>query len=86
MLTMYLIAVPLGLAVPPVADGAPSDEAIRVNAYVMAEELEVGKSYELAVEIELASGLSLTDAGIPAPVLQIDVPPSIQLEGKVLTT
>ena len=84
MLTICLLALPLGLA-PTALDDATSPD-VRVNAYLMTDSLEVGKRYELAVEIELADGVSLKDAGIPAPFLQIDVPASIELEGKVLTT
>ena len=65
--------------------GAPSDD-IYLTAAIDAESLEVGAKYEIFFEFEFAEGLSAGEAGIPAPFLQIDVPDSIELTGRVLST
>ena len=61
-------------------------DSIQVAAHLMTAELEVGQSYEFVVELEMEAGVSLSQAGVPAALLQLDVPPSVELEGKILTT
>lgn len=57
---------------------------IAVSARIAAEELEVGVEYTFEVDLELAAGTSSANAGVPAPILQLDVPPSVELSGRVL--
>ncbi len=83
------LALGVALASPPPAnddDLRSAADAIQVNAYLMASELTPGERYEIAIEVALADGLSLADSGIPAPMLQIEVPASVKLTGRVLTT
>ncbi len=56
---------------------------IELQATLSAEALEVGHVYQIEVVMELA-GLSADKAGIPHPFLQIDVPKSAKLKGKVI--
>lgn len=60
------------------------DNAITISARIDAESLDVGKSYNIVLDLKLLDGISTSDAGIPAPIVQIDVPKSVTLEGKVL--
>jgi hypothetical protein len=39
----------------------------------------------LVIEVKTKEGWSASDSGIPRPILQIDVPASVELEGKSLT-
>ncbi len=69
-------------------DGAPADEPVEpvgITATIDATSLEVGVEYEIIIEIYPGEA-STRDAGIPAPFLQIDVPPSVKLSGRVLET
>lgn len=65
---------------------APPAEAMQVSARIDAESLEVGKEYALVVRASFEQGLSASGAGIPLPLVQIQVPPSVRLVGKELTT
>lgn len=75
----YVIAAILLLG----ANTSPED-AVGVSAVLRAEVLEVGQDYEIEVEVRIGEGYSASTAGIPQPLLQIDVPPSAKLLGKVL--
>ena len=85
MIPTLAALVPLSVAVaaPPTPVDNPAD-AVRASANLLASELTVGQRYEIAVELELEDGTSLSDAGVPAPFLQLDVPAGVELEGKVL--
>jgi hypothetical protein len=48
------------------------------------EPLEAQSSYEIELNMDVPEGLSTSEAGIPYPLIQIDVPKSAKLEGKVL--
>ncbi|MCO6435574.1 MAG: hypothetical protein J5J06_00625 [Phycisphaerae bacterium] len=61
-------------------------DALSVSARMDAPSLEVGQTYTIQLDAEFAKGVSAADAGIPAPILQIDVPTSAELAGKVLAT
>ena len=74
----HLILLPLLMG-----GGAP-DDAFVVTAKLTADTLEVGESYDIAIEVKLKEGWSASDSGIPKPMLQIDVPKSVKLTGKVL--
>jgi hypothetical protein len=62
------------------------DDAVKVSAKIDAGQLEVGKTYEIQLSVDIDDAYSVSRAGIPAPFVQIDVPKSVQLEGKVLET
>lgn len=68
------------------AAGADSDDSVRISATIPVAVLEVGKEYEFVLNVELGEGGSASSAGIPSPLLQILVPPSVELVGKVLET
>ena len=67
------------------AGQAPGD-VLSISATLDAEELSVGSRYEIVLKVEIKEGWSAASAGVPAPLLQIDVPPSVELSGKVLTS
>lgn len=71
---------------PAVLAGAASDDSVRVSATISAAALEVGKEYELVVNVEVGEDGSASSAGIPSPLLQILVPASVELVGKELKT
>ena len=76
-----LIPLALGLAAPIL----PQDE-VRITAVLEATELAVGRSFEVRLEIVFPEAVVASEAGVPAPLLQLDVPPSATPKGKVLTT
>ena len=47
--------------------------------------LTVGQEYEVVLDVQFNDGWSGSEAGIGAPILQINVPDSVELTGKVLT-
>ncbi len=61
------------------------DEVVTVSAVIQADALEVGVRYNIELNVEVRKGWSASGAGIPAPLVQIKVPASAQLVGKVLT-
>jgi hypothetical protein len=63
----------------------PTPAPLHVEATLPAETLAVGEAYDAALRVTLDDGWSAATAGIPAPILQIDVPACVELEGKVLT-
>ena len=62
-----------------------SPNMINVSATLDAESLVVGQEYEIQLTVSLAEGWSASAAGIPEPILEIDVPKSAQLSGEVLS-
>ena len=70
-----LVLLPLMFAPTPL----PSD-VVTVTARVESQ----GRSYTIVIDIDYKDGWNGTGAGIPAPILQIDVPPSVKLKGKIL--
>lgn len=60
------------------------DHAMTVTAKIDAETLEIGKEYDIELNITFAEGVSASSSGVPAPIVQIDPPKSISLSGKVL--
>lgn len=66
-----------GLAVPP-------DEAVQVAARLIAEDLSPGSAGTVVVELDLADGVSASAAGLPAALLQLDVPAGLVLDGPFL--
>lgn len=69
-----------------VAAGPLPDDVVTVSARIEAESLSVGQTYEIILDVKFKDGWSGRRAGIKAPILQIDVPPSVKLIGKVLKT
>ena len=63
---------------------AAPDDLVEVSAQIAADRLVVGESYEIVIDISVRDGYSASGAGVPAPLLQIDVPSWVKLEGKVL--
>ncbi len=63
----------------------PPGDVLSVSATLEAHELSVGSNYEIVLKVEIKEGWSAAAAGVPAPLVQIDVPPSVELAGKVLT-
>ena len=62
------------------------DDAFVASARIDADALQPGGSYEIVVDVHIANGVSTSDAGVPAPVLQIKAPTSARLVGAVLDT
>lgn len=73
---MQTLALGVAILLSPVADDAVTVTA-RVEAGV--------RGSDIVLDIEYADGWTGSKAGIPAPILQIDAPPSVKLNGKVLT-
>ena len=67
------------------ATSAPED-LVTVSARIEADELEVGRNHDIVVDIAFKEGFSGSAGGIPGAILQIDVPPSARLTGRVLKT
>ena len=65
--------------------GVLQPNAIEVSATINAEQLNVGETYPLTFNWNATTNASVNKAGIPVPLIQIDVPDSVELVGKVLT-
>ena len=64
----------------------PPGDVLSISARLDAEELSVDSDYEIVLKVEIKEGWSAAAAGVSAPLVQIDVPPSVVLSGKVLTS
>ncbi len=64
----------------------PPGDVLSISATLEAEELSVGSKYEIVLKVKIKDGWSAAAAGVPAPLVQFDVPPSVELSGKVLTS
>lgn len=62
------------------------DDAVTISARIDADSLEVGRRYKIVLDMQFADGFSGGEAGVPAPILQIGVPDSVRLTGRVLKT
>ncbi len=62
------------------------EDVINVSARIEADSLNVGEEYEILLVVQMKDGWSASDSGIPNAILQIKVPRSVQLAGKVLET
>jgi len=60
--------------------------SLRVEASMPSEPLEAGEAYAIRLETTLTEGWSASAAGIPEAMVQIDVPHSVRLLGRELTT
>lgn len=68
------------------AGSQPPADVVTISAELQADDLKTGPAYEIVLEVAIKDGWSASKAGVPAPVLQIEVPPSVKLSGQVLTT
>ena len=59
---------------------------VQTSAFIDADELVVGERYEIFLRVKLPENVLASEAGAPAPFLQLDVPPSVRLEGRYLET
>ncbi len=73
----------IGLAALMALGDVPSD-ALSISASIDAKRLRRSGEYEIVLSVETAPGWSATDSGVPNPILQIEVPDSARLSGKVL--
>lgn len=64
----------------------PPGDVLSISATLEADQLAVGSNYEIVLKVEIKEGWSAAAAGVPSPLVQIDVPPSVELSGKVLTS
>ncbi len=64
----------------------PADDVLTVSAELEAGDLKVGSEHEIVIKVGIKEGWSASQAGLPAPLLQIDAPPSVKLAGEILTT
>lgn len=64
----------------------PSNDEVTINARIEADRLEVGQEYEIVLDVRFKTDLSASEAGMPAPILQIQAPQSVRLSGKVLSS
>ena len=65
---------------------SPAGDALQVSARIEAEALEVGQEYDVVLEVGMEDGWSASNSGVPNALLQIQVPPSVELSGEVLKT
>lgn len=63
----------------------PDSKTVQIDASLATDKLTVGQTYQIDLTLTLAEGWTASKSGIPQAFLQIDVPDSVKLEGKVLT-
>ncbi|MFT7462737.1 MAG: hypothetical protein ACI9EF_001079 [Pseudohongiellaceae bacterium] len=64
----------------------PPDDIVQVTARMADTALVVDEISTFTIDVTFAEGAAASAAGLPAPVLQLDVPASMKLEGPYLTT
>ncbi len=74
------------LLLAPSSHDPAEDNEVPIYAFITSETLEVGGEYELEIFVDLPEAANASKSGAPAPFLQIDVPPSIELGGRYLRT
>ena len=62
------------------------DHGIEIAVYMDGGELAAGSQAAFLVDVHIPEELTASKAGAPAPFLQLDVPPSVRLGGRYLTT
>lgn len=67
------------------APTAAADEAVAIRAWLEPGPLEVGAEGAFVVELEYGDGVHASEAGIPAPFLQLDVPDGVRLSERHIT-
>jgi len=65
--------------------GGPPADLVDVQARMPAR-IEVGAEASIELEIEFAEAWSSSEAGIPEPLVQLEVPDSVELTGRRLTS
>ncbi|RMF81537.1 MAG: hypothetical protein D6744_07085 [Planctomycetota bacterium] len=65
--------------------GGPPADALTVSARLTANDLKTGEPAEIVIDLKVAEGWSISDAGMPGALLQFDVPASVELVGRALT-
>lgn len=76
----------MNLMLPLLLVGMADTSGMSVSAKMPSAEMAKGASLEFQVDIAFAEGLSASEAGLPYPLLQIDVPKTVQLGGEELTS
>ncbi len=66
--------------------GGVPDGAVDVRARVKTSSLKPDKSFQIEFRYALAKGYDDTEAGMPNPILQIKLPPSLAFDDPVLRT
>jgi len=61
-------------------------ETLTIKASIKEDALVVGETYAVRLDVLVPDEWSTSEGGIPKPLLQIDVPGSVALEGRVLDT
>ena len=74
-----LITLCIAAGTPPAAD------LIDISIRMPDGELSVGETHAFIIEYKFGEGYSASAGGIPAPIVQIQPAPSMELAGKVLT-
>ncbi len=77
MSTSLFCALTLGLLQP---------GAVEISAHMQGKALTVGETHSITFTWMVIDGVSVSEAGMPAPLIQIETPASVQLVGQVLET
>lgn len=64
----------------------PAEDAVQIRASLAETALTPGASGSVSIALTFADGAAASAAGLPAPVLQLDVPDGLILDGPYLTT
>lgn len=64
--------------------GTDGGKLVKVRASLEAERIEAGAPGEIVFEWKVKPGWSAAAAGMPEPLLQIEAPPSIELDGPIV--
>ncbi len=83
-MSLTLLSLLLAVADPVPAAEMPND-VLTVSASMDSGEWTPGSDHVLNLEVTMKDGWSASTSGIPQPLLQIQKPASVTLEGKVLT-
>ncbi|NOX58142.1 MAG: hypothetical protein GXP29_04700 [Planctomycetes bacterium] len=75
MMTSFVCALTLGLATP---------VDVTISAKINADCSATGDPCSIELRYDVSTGASLTTAGLATPLIQIEIPDSVQLVGKVL--
>lgn len=75
MSTFLVCAMAMGLLQP---------GSVSISAQISAEKLNVGATHRIVFDWKTDAGASVSEAGMPAPLIQIEVPKCVELVGEVL--
>ena len=83
----FLLTTALSLLMPALGETPDRENhGIEIAVYMAGGELAVGSGAAFLVDLHLPEELTASRAGAPAPFLQLDIPPSVRLAGRYLTT